>query len=145
MIRYTWDTLATKLMRTMQSRQSRVGSLILRFKIHSLAYRDNKVHHNDVCLPHHHVAAPAGHTHEVCGLRWSRDGRQLYSAAKNSIISSLELQSSSGLAPRHILHRFHAALKAPTLFLWQKKLRGKRNSLYCFALKFCAFEKSICG
>lgn len=117
-----WDVEAMKLMRTMRSHQSRVGSLAWNSHILSSASRDGEIHNHDVRLPRHHVATLAGHTQEVCGLKWSPNGLQLASGANDNTVCIWDMQSASRWAPRHTLREHSAAVKALAWCPWQTNL-----------------------
>ena len=61
---------------------------------HSLLYvlfpsgsRSGFIHHHDVRVADHHVGRLAGHSQEVCGLRWSPDGRHLASGGNDNLLN----------------------------------------------------------
>lgn len=117
-----WDAEAMKLMRTMRSHQSRVGSLAWNGHILSSASRDGQIHNHDVRLPRHHVATLVGHTQEVCGLQWSPNGLQLASGANDNTVCIWDMQSASQWTPRHTLTEHCAAVKALAWCPWQTNL-----------------------
>ena len=49
--------------------------------------RSGTIHHHDVRVPQHHVATLAGHTQEVCGLKWSPDGKYLASGGNDNLLN----------------------------------------------------------
>lgn len=49
--------------------------------------RTGHIHHHDVRVAEHHVATLAGHTQEVCGLKWALDGRYLASGGNDNLVN----------------------------------------------------------
>jgi len=49
--------------------------------------RSGNIHHHDVRVANHQVGALSGHTQEVCGLRWSPDGRFLASGGNDNLLN----------------------------------------------------------
>lgn len=48
--------------------------------------RSGAIHHHDVRVANHHVATLARHTQEVCGLKWSPDGKFLASGGNDNLL-----------------------------------------------------------
>lgn len=48
--------------------------------------RTGAIHHHDVRVANHHVATLARHTQEVCGLKWSPDGKYLASGGNDNLL-----------------------------------------------------------
>lgn len=48
--------------------------------------RSGTIHHHDVRVANHHVATLARHTQEVCGLKWSPDGKFLASGGNDNLL-----------------------------------------------------------
>ncbi|NWQ73182.1 CDC20 protein, partial [Columbina picui] len=82
-----WDIHQQKRLRNMTSHSSRVGSLSWNSYILSSGARTGHIHHHDVRVAEHHVATLAGHTQEVCGLKWSLDGRYLASGGNDNLVN----------------------------------------------------------
>lgn len=53
---------------------------------HRSGSRLGSIHHHDVRVAEHHLATLSGHTQEVCGLRWSPDGRYLASGGNDNLV-----------------------------------------------------------
>lgn len=105
-----WDVAQHKQLRTMRGHTQRgmstficflpsfimklilsppVGALAWNSHILSSGCRDGTIFHHDVRVAQHHVATLAGHTQEVCGLKWSPDGQQLASGGSSLLLSFL--------------------------------------------------------
>ena len=48
--------------------------------------RSGAIYHHDVRVANHHVATLARHTQEVCGLKWSPDGKYLASGGNDNLL-----------------------------------------------------------
>ncbi|XP_070830752.1 cell division cycle protein 20 homolog isoform X1 [Chaetodon trifascialis] len=48
--------------------------------------RSGHIHHHDVRVADHHIATISGHSQEVCGLKWSPDGRYLASGGNDNLV-----------------------------------------------------------
>lgn len=48
--------------------------------------RSGHIHHHDVRVAEHHIATLNGHSQEVCGLKWSPDGRYLASGGNDNLV-----------------------------------------------------------
>ena len=68
----------------------------------------------------HHVATLAGHTQEVCGLKWSLDGRYLASGGNDNLVNIWPCtQGDSGdFAPIHTFTQHQGAVKVSAGLQW---------------------------
>ncbi|CAI5716046.1 unnamed protein product [Peronospora farinosa] len=113
-----WDVSAAKKIRTMTGHLARVG--ILGWNGQSLASgsRDRTILMRDLRTQEPFQNKLAGHKQEVCGLKWSFDGRQLASGGNDNKLLIWNAQSmSSGLhgdatMPLARFHEHSAAVKA---------------------------------
>lgn len=48
--------------------------------------RSGHIHHHDVRMENHHIATLSAHSQEVCGLKWSPDGRYLASGGNDNMV-----------------------------------------------------------
>ncbi|XP_037644115.1 cell division cycle protein 20 homolog isoform X1 [Sebastes umbrosus] len=109
-----WDVYNQKRLRSMSSHTSRVVSLswndhvlsrysgflisaakdknlhvLVGLKYVSLppsGSRSGHIHHHDVRVADHHLFTLTGHSQEVCGLKWSPDGRYLASGGNDNMV-----------------------------------------------------------
>ena len=76
--------------------------------------RSGAIHHHDVRVAHHHVATLSRHSQEVCGLKWSPDGKFLASGGNDNLLlvwdASINTISNSN-TPLHTLNQHQAAVK----------------------------------
>lgn len=81
-----WDVENQKRLRTMASHTARVGSLSWNDHVLSSGSRSGHIHHHDVRVADHHISTLSGHSQEVCGLKWSPDGRYLASGGNDNLV-----------------------------------------------------------
>ncbi|XP_035393924.1 cell division cycle protein 20 homolog [Cygnus olor] len=119
-----WDIQQQKRLRNMVSHSSRVGSLSWNNYIVSSGARTGHIHHHDVRVAEHHVATLSGHTQEVCGLKWSLDGRYLASGGNDNLVNIWPCtQGDSGdYAPVQTFTQHQGAVKAVAWCPWQSNV-----------------------
>lgn len=88
----------------------RVGVLASNSAILSSGSRDGYIYQHDVRIAAHHAATLAGHTHEVCGLKWNAGGTLLASGGNDNMSfiwdarNTRQTDLSSGItSPLHAL------------------------------------------
>lgn len=69
------DVNTKTCVRKMKSHTARVGSLAWNYHIVTSGARNGQIHLHDVRIAQHHVSTLKLHEQEVCGLKWSEDGR----------------------------------------------------------------------
>ncbi|XP_005109850.1 cell division cycle protein 20 homolog [Aplysia californica] len=116
-----WDTEQKKLLRSMTGHAARVGCLSWNQHILSSGSRTGSIHQHDVRVANHQVATLQHHTQEVCGLRWSPDGRHLASGGNDNIVNVWGERNSAG-DPLHTFTSHQAAVKAIAWCPWQPYL-----------------------
>ncbi|KAM3654185.1 cell division cycle protein 20 homolog [Ammospiza maritima maritima] len=116
-----WDVEQQKYLRTMTSHYAPVGTLSWNSCILSSGARTGHIHHHDVRVAEHHVATLAGHTQEVCGLRWSLDGHYLASGGNDSLANVWPCTQGGGgdFAPVQTFTQHQGAVKAVAWCPWQ--------------------------
>ncbi len=72
-----WDAQRMQKVRTMEGHRARVAALAWNEHILSSGSRTGAIINSDVRVQQHAVATLQGHTQEICGLRWSPDGKML--------------------------------------------------------------------
>lgn len=121
-----WDAEKGKQVRSMKGHSARVGALDWNAHILSSGSRDASIFNHDVRIRDHHVATLAGHTQEVCGLKWSPDGTMLASGANDNTLCLWEGAAALGgervVAPKYTMTEHQAAVKALAWCPWQKGL-----------------------
>lgn len=118
-----WDVVQKKRLRTLTSHSSRVCSLSWNAHMLSSGSRSGQVHHHDVRVVDHHVGTLVAHQQEVCGLRWSPDGRWLASGGNDNLVHVWPDSLSHGsVTPLHTFTEHQAAVKALAWCPWQSSL-----------------------
>lgn len=122
-----WDVNRNTRLRCMQSHDSRVGSLSWNQHILTSGSRDGDIHHHDVRVRDHHVATLRLHSQEVCGLKWSPDGRYLASGGNDNLVAVWDsnmqkTETTLHENPLHVFREHAAAVKAVSWCPWQSNL-----------------------
>ena len=74
--------------------------------------RDGSIHYHDVRKPEHCVAKSEYHHLEVCGMKWSTDGKYLASGANDNLVCIWNAKNPQ--EPHQILRGHQAAVKVST-------------------------------
>ncbi|XP_072035040.1 cell division cycle protein 20 homolog [Amphiura filiformis] len=111
-----WDVEQKKNLRTMTGHASRVGALAWNEYVLSSGSRTGKIHHHDVRIQNHHTTTLDNHTQEVCGLKWSPDGKYLASGGNDNVLNIWEYGAN---VPLFNLTQHQAAVKALAWCPWQ--------------------------
>lgn len=119
-----WDAQSLTCVRSMTSHSSRVGALAWNGPILTSGSRDGQIHNHDVRARVHHVASMVAHEQEVCGLKWSPNGRQLASGANDNLACVWDMAQQNGhqWTPKYRLTAHTAAVKALAWCPWQTNL-----------------------
>ena len=104
-----WDVTKSRCIRTVEGHRSRVGTLAWNSHTLSSGSRDRNILQHDVRSPEHYNSRLVGHRSEVCGLKWSPDGRELASGGNDN---QLFIWNNSSLSPRLRFVEHTAAVKA---------------------------------
>ena len=73
--------------------------------------RSGNIHQHDVRVPDHHIGTMSRHTQEVCGLRWSPDGKYLASGGNDNMLHIWGTQMGRDVDPLHTFTEHQAAVK----------------------------------
>jgi cell division cycle protein 20 (cofactor of APC complex) len=122
-----WDVQKQTCLRQMKSTHaSRIGSLTWNKHVLSAGSRSGEINHHDVRVAQHHVGTLRFHDQEVCGLKWSPDGRHLASGANDNLVGVWDASCQSSLdgsaQPVHVLREHTAAVKAIAWCPWQSNV-----------------------
>lgn len=129
----------------MDGHSARVGSLAWNSFVISSGSRDGSIIHHDVRQRDHCVATLAGHTQEVCGLKWSTDFKYLASGGNDNLVNiwpaimgsnSSVLTSSNVAEPMHIFNQHHAAVRALAWCPWQPNVLATGGGTADRCIKF---------
>ncbi|KAK0579261.1 hypothetical protein LWI29_023572 [Acer saccharum] len=109
-----WDSTSNTKLRTLTGGHiSGVGSLAWNNQILTTGDMDGNVINNDVRIRDHVVETYRGHTHEVCGLKWSPSGQQLASGGNDNLLHIWNNRRST-----QWLHRLEEHTSAVRALAW---------------------------
>jgi len=114
-----WDVTKQKKVRTINSGEGRVAAMDWNQHILSTGSRTGEIMNHDVRIREHHIQTLEGHTQEVCGLKWSPDGKYLASGANDNVVNVWNEAGGQHCAP---LTGHTAAVKALAWCPWQSNL-----------------------
>lgn len=80
--------------------------------------RSGYIHHHDVRVANHQISSLEGHTQEVCGLKWSPDGKYLASGGNDNLLNIWQAvagQCYSNSEPVHSFSQHQAAVKVSSM------------------------------
>ncbi|KAI4460335.1 cell division cycle 20 cdc20 fizzy -related [Holotrichia oblita] len=120
-----WDCSKTKRLRVMDGHSARVGSLSWNSYIVSSGSRSGQIIHHDVRQRDHIVSTLSGHTQEVCGLKWSTDGKYLASGGNDNVLNIWSAVNNGHHTQNQTLYSFtahQAAVKALAWCPWQPQI-----------------------
>ncbi|XP_049799379.1 cell division cycle protein 20 homolog isoform X1 [Schistocerca nitens] len=120
-----WDCSAMRRLRLLDGHSARVGALSWNSYILSSGSRSGHIIHHDVRVKEHIVATLAGHTQEVCGLKWSPDGRYLASGGNDNLLNIWPATPGGAhtqTTPLYTLSQHQAAVKALAWCPWQPSI-----------------------
>lgn len=112
-----WDVATSKLIRSMGGHTDRVGCLDWNQHILASGGREGDILLHDVRVAEHQVGRMVGHTQEVCGLTWAKDGRTLASGGNDNCVQLWDWQG--GDSPLHTITAHQSAVKAVSWCPWQ--------------------------
>ena len=98
----TWIKLQ---LRALEGHHERVGALAWNGPILTTGGLDGIVINHDVRMPEHIVQTYRGHTHEVCGLKWSPSGQQLSSGGSGNLLYIWDKSMASHNSSSQYLHK----------------------------------------
>ncbi|PIK44016.1 putative cell division cycle protein 20-like [Apostichopus japonicus] len=139
-----WDVDQSKRLRTMTGHAARVGSLSWNSYILSSGSRTGNIHHHDVRAAEHHVATLSGHTQEVCGLRWSPDGKVLASGANDNLLNIWPAAIATSNSPQYSFTQHQAAVKALAWCPWQPSLLASGGGTADRHIRFWNVNNGTC-
>lgn len=118
-----WDAETQTRLRQMAGHSQRITSLDWNSYTLSSGSKSGLIYHHDVRIPEHHVGTLNGHSgSEICGLRWSPDGKYLASGANDNKVniwsgSNISLNADNISPMRELGHM--SAVKAISWCPWK--------------------------
>eukprot|EP01126_Amoeba_proteus_P052579 TRINITY_DN6361_c0_g1_i8.p1 TRINITY_DN6361_c0_g1~~TRINITY_DN6361_c0_g1_i8.p1 ORF type:complete len:473 (-),score=75.48 TRINITY_DN6361_c0_g1_i8:369-1610(-) len=119
--------------RKLEGHQGRVGSLSWNGHILSSGSYDSTIINWDVRSRNPRISTFSHHQGEVCGLKWSLDGRQLASGGNDNILNIWKMEEET---PQFTLSEHQAAVKALAWCPWQPSLLASGGGTADRTIKF---------
>ncbi|CAG4935951.1 unnamed protein product [Parnassius apollo] len=113
-----WDCEKIKRLRLMDGHTGRVGSLAWNMYIVSSGARDGNIVHHDVRQREHALATINAHSQEICGLKWSPDGKYLASGGNDNLLNIWPIVQGQHYTQPQYLYSFNQHLAAVKGLAW---------------------------
>ena len=128
-----WDIIKQSPFRKFNGHSQRVSSLSWNKNILSSAGRDTTILNSDIRSPLEQISTFEGHKQEICGLKWSPDGKQLASGGNDNNVLIWQLNSSN---PYLKLTQHKAAVKGLAWCPYTKNLLATGGGTQDKTIKF---------
>ena len=135
-----WDAQTAQPIRSLKGHSSRVSSLSWNNHILSSGSRDTWIINHDIRARNNVVSSFEGHKQEVCGLKWSPDGRYLASGGNDNNLFIWELNSRRKNF-KYCFNEHTAAVKALSWCPWQRNLLVSGGGTVDKSMKFWDIER----
>ncbi|KZC11004.1 PREDICTED: cell division cycle protein 20 homolog [Dufourea novaeangliae] len=142
-----WDCSQTKRVRVMNGHAARVGSLSWNSHILTSGCRAGQIAHHDVRQRDHLLSSINAHAQEVCGLKWSPDGKYLASGGNDNMLliwPSIGGQNYSQTQPIYSLNQHQAAVKALAWCPWQNNILASGGGTADRTIRFWNCNTGAC-
>jgi len=142
-----WDTAHAKRMRVMDGHSARVGSLTSNSYILTSGCRSGVIVHHDVRQREHNVLSLNAHSGEVCGLKWSPDGKYLASGGNDNVLNIWQVAAGEHYSQAQALYSFsnhQAAVKALAWCPWQPSLLASGGGTADRHIRFWNINTGAC-
>ncbi|KAG7201958.1 hypothetical protein KM043_004662 [Ampulex compressa] len=142
-----WDCSQAKRVRVMNGHAARVGSLAWNMHILTSGCRAGQITHHDVRQRDHLISTINAHTQEVCGLKWSPDGKYLASGGNDNVLQIWPLiagQNHSHGQPIYSLNQHQAAVKALAWCPWQNNILASGGGTADRTIRFWNCNTGAC-
>ncbi|XP_055599474.1 cell division cycle protein 20 homolog [Uranotaenia lowii] len=134
-----WDCEHMKRLRVMDGHVGRVGVLAWNSYIVCSGSRDASIINHDVRSRDHSVAVLRSHTQEVCGLKWSTDGKYLASGGNDNMVhvwSAANGATHTNADPIFAFNQHQAAVRALAWCPWQPHVLASGGGTADRCIKF---------
>ncbi|XP_058125501.1 cell division cycle protein 20 homolog [Anopheles ziemanni] len=134
-----WDCENVKRLRVMNGHSARVGVLAWNSYVLCSGSRDGTIVNHDVRTRQHNIGVLQGHTQEVCGLKWSPDGKYLASGGNDNLVNVWAAASGAPHAttePVYIFNQHQAAIRALAWCPWQSHVLASGGGTADRCIKF---------
>ncbi|XP_050087422.1 cell division cycle protein 20 homolog [Anopheles aquasalis] len=134
-----WDCEAIKRLRVMNGHSARVGVLAWNSFVVCSGSRDGTIINHDVRNRQHNIGVLQRHTQEVCGLKWSPDGKYLASGGNDNLVHVWSAANGAPHAtsePVHVFNQHQAAIRALAWCPWQSNVLASGGGTADRCIKF---------
>ncbi|XP_076658822.1 cell division cycle 20 protein fzy isoform X2 [Halictus rubicundus] len=142
-----WDCSQQKRVRVMNGHAARVGSLSWNSHILTSGCRAGQIVHHDVRQRDHLISTINAHAQEVCGLKWSPDGKYLASGGNDNMLQiwpSISGQHHTHTQPLYSLNQHQAAVKALAWCPWQNNILASGGGTADRTIRFWNCNTGAC-
>ncbi|KAI8069023.1 quinon protein alcohol dehydrogenase-like superfamily [Gilbertella persicaria] len=113
-----YDTETSRPIRSWFNHSARVGAITWKSNILTTGSRDQSIYHHDVRSSNAYFCKLSGHTQEICGLKWNKEGTMLASGANDNTLLVWNLHENN------ILYRLTDHIAAVKAISWSPHKRG---------------------
>lgn len=113
-----WDCEQMKRLRIMDGHSGRIGVLAWNSYVVCSGSRDGSIVNHDVRTRDHNVATLRGHSQEVCGLKWSTDGKHLASGGNDNLVNVWSTANGAPHTTTDPLYAFNQHQAAVRALAW---------------------------
>ncbi|XP_052867645.1 cell division cycle protein 20 homolog isoform X1 [Anopheles cruzii] len=134
-----WDCENAKRLRVMNGHSARVGVLAWNSYVLCSGSRDGTIVNHDVRTRQHNIGVLQGHTQEVCGLKWSPDGKYLASGGNDNLVHVWGTANGAPNAlsePVQVFNQHQAAIRALAWCPWQPNVLASGGGTADRCIKF---------
>ncbi|XP_076750888.1 cell division cycle 20 protein fzy isoform X1 [Xylocopa sonorina] len=142
-----WDCSQAKRVRVMNGHAARVGSLSWNSHILTSGCRAGQIVHHDVRQRDHVISTINAHAQEVCGLKWSPDGKYLASGGNDNMLQiwpPISGHSHTHTQPLYSLNQHQAAVKALAWCPWQNNILASGGGTADRTIRFWNCNTGAC-
>lgn len=142
-----WDCATSKRLRSMSGHSARVGALCWNSHVISSGARSGQIIHHDVRQREHIIGTVNAHNQEICGLKWSHDGKHLASGGNDNILKIWSVEAGGFHSKKKPLHSFNhhvAAVKALAWCPWQNNLLASGGGTADRHIRFWNVNTGVC-
>jgi len=136
-----WDAQTTQPIRNLKGHTSRVSALSWNNHILTSGSRDTWILNHDIRARNNVVSSFEGHKQEVCGLKWSPDGKMLASGGNDNNLFIWELNNNRKKNFKYCFSEHTAAVKALSWCPWQRNLLVSGGGTADKTMKFWDVDK----
>ncbi|KAF7491379.1 Cell division cycle protein 20 -like protein [Sarcoptes scabiei] len=119
-----WDVTRSRCLRNLNNSTQRIGCMSWNNYIISNGSKDGCIYNHDVRVASSMVGTLQGHSQEICGLKWSPNGRMLASGGNDNLVNIwpncfMGQSTSSAVEPLFKFTHHQAAVKALAWCTWR--------------------------